>query len=100
MFRALITVAVLATLSATPALATAPAHGCQARSGPVPPRVVELYTSEGCSSCPPADRWLSTLRGRDDVLALTDAALMLRALPPLLARLGRRAALPREFRLS
>ncbi len=70
MFRALITVAVLATLSATPALATAPAHGCQARSGPVPPRVVELYTSEGCSSCPPADRWLSTLRGRDDVLAL------------------------------
>ena len=45
-------------------------NGCAARSGTTRAPVIELYTSEGCSSCPPADKWLSSLKtsGADKVI--------------------------------
>jgi hypothetical protein len=52
-------------------MANSNAHAqCTANSGAQRATLVELYTSEGCDSCPPADRWLSTLKTRNDVVPL------------------------------
>jgi hypothetical protein len=52
------------------ALAQAAASPSCSTSAMSPRRVVELYTSEGCNSCPPADQWLAALPRDGSVLAL------------------------------
>jgi hypothetical protein len=59
-----------AALFAHAPLALAQGGSCSARSGDAVTPVIELYTSEGCSSCPPADRWLSRLKADTPVVAL------------------------------
>jgi hypothetical protein len=45
---------------------TAIAAQCSAKSGAQTVPLLELYTSEGCSSCPPADKWMSNLKLTND----------------------------------
>ncbi len=52
----------IAAVGAQISIAQAQTPTCSGQTGKQATALAELFTSEGCDSCPPADKWLGTLK--------------------------------------
>ena len=74
-FTRSIALAVALTTLVTSGLADAASAICSAHSPAHRVALVELYSSEGCNSCPPADNWLSQWKNSGATQSIVPLAL-------------------------
>ncbi|OAJ55953.1 hypothetical protein A6V36_34280 [Paraburkholderia ginsengiterrae] len=74
-FTRVIALSLAVTMLAASGLASAASAVCSAHSPAHRVALVELYSSEGCNSCPPADQWLSQWKNSGAAQSIVPLAL-------------------------